>query len=94
MSDILKTEREIFNKIFDGEKIKVSAFTGELSTRIDEVDANTTYIGKATVGSSPSSPVWQIQKMTKSGTVTNILWANGDTKFDKVWDNRTTYSYS
>ena len=55
----------------------------------------TEYIGYAKPGSSSSSSVWQIKKLIYTGdSVTAILFANGDTKFDKIWDNRTSYSYS
>jgi hypothetical protein len=93
MSDILKAEREIFNQVFAIDKLRVSSFTGEMALRIDEADANTIYIGKAKVGSSSSSPLWQIQKIVVSGTVTNFLWADGDMNFDNIWDDRTTISY-
>lgn len=68
---------------------------GSLYTvRIDEVDATTTYFGFAAVGSSTASAVWRIKRMTVSGTVTSILFADGNSNFDNVWDNRASLSYS
>ena len=65
------------------------------SKRYDVVDATTSYLGDATVGSSTSSPVWRIQRLTfgGDGDVT-ILFANGSTEFNNVWANRASLSYS
>lgn len=64
-----------------------------LATRIDEVSATVTYIGKAATGSATSSGVWQIQKIDESsGTV--ITWADGDANFNNVWDDRASLTYS
>jgi len=53
------------------------------------------YIGKATTGTATSSAKWQIQKLSYSGSnVTKKEWANGNVNFDKVWDNRASYTYS
>jgi hypothetical protein len=61
---------------------------------IDEVDSATVYIGKAKMGASTSDAVWQIQKIVTSGTVIQILYADGDDNYDKKWDDRTTLTYS
>lgn len=63
-------------------------------TKIDEVDANTTYIGKASHGAATSSAVWQIKKITVSGTLTTIAYANGSDNYNQIFDNRTSLSYS
>ena len=56
------------------------------------------YIGLAKPGTATSSAGWQIKKIAYSGTDTvSILFADGDTKFDNIWDNRATpgvYVYS
>ena len=67
---------------------------GNFTVMIDEVDANTTYVGMAQIGTATSSAGWQIKKITISGTVTSIQWAGGTDEFNKVWDNRSSYSYS
>ena len=53
-----------------------------------------TYIGKAKIGSSGSDAVWEIRKIELTGTVTTILYAEGSKRFNKVWDDRESYSYS
>lgn len=65
------------------------------SKRYEVVDTTTSYLGEATVGSSTSSPVWRIQKLTfgADGDLT-ILFANGSTEFNQVWADRASLSYS
>lgn len=66
------------------------------SKQVDEVDATTTYIGEANPGSGTdfSSAVWRIQQITFTGDDIQILWAEGNSDFDKVWDDRESYSYT
>lgn len=93
----------------DGDSIKVSDGTDALAvntdgsinttdviyaSRVDDASATVTYIGKAAVGSANGSAVWQISRMTVSGTVTTIEYADGNISFDNVWDNRAALSYS
>lgn len=67
---------------------------GNFTTAIDSVDANTTYIGNAQIGTATSIAEWQIKKITVSGTVTLIQWANGTDAFTAEFDERLTYTYS
>lgn len=67
-----------------------------LYSKLIDADGNYRYIGEATAGTAQSSPTWRIQRVytdPATGDI-EILWANGTTLFDKVWDNRITYSYS
>ena len=61
---------------------------------IDEVDANTTYIGFAKAGTGASVARWQVRKIVKTGNVTLFQFADGNELYDNVWDNRLTLSYS
>ena len=63
------------------------------SVLLDQSDANTLYIGEAQIASSSSSAVWQIRKLVTSGTVTSMLWADGNQLFDNVWDDRLSLTY-
>lgn len=63
------------------------------ATRIDEASATVTYIGNSLPGSATSAAAWQIKKIDEtSGTV--ITWASGNANFNKVWDDRASYTYS
>lgn len=54
------------------------------------------YIGYAPPGSSTANACWIIKKFTYdvSGRITEVNFAGGSDEFDKIWDNRTNYSYS
>lgn len=61
--------------------------------RIDEIDADTTYKGIAACGVLNSESKWSICKISKSGTVTSITWADGDELPNNIWDNRASITY-
>ncbi len=75
-------------------KIRSGSYTNELATKLDESVSGTTYVGKAPVGSVGSAAVWQIFKMVEAAGVTTITWADGDTAFNNIWDNRASLTYS
>lgn len=58
--------------------------------------ANAEYVGMALPGTADSVSSWQIRKITYdiSNNPTDIDFAGGSTKFDKVWDDRASYTYS
>lgn len=58
-------------------------------------DGLSEYLGLAVPGTNKASGAWQIRKITYTGmNATDIQFANGTTSFDKVWNNRTGYTYS
>lgn len=61
---------------------------------VDEASDTVTYIGKAEPGSAENAAVWQIKKITISGTETITTWADGDVQFNNVWDNRAGLTYA
>ena len=51
------------------------------------------YVGEADAGSLQADAVWRIKRInTTTGVV--ITWADGNTNFDNVWNNRASLSYS
>jgi len=70
--------------------IEISRIDVETTTKIDTVDTNTTYVGEAKLEASTADAVWQILKITKSGTETSVLSADSDLRFDNIWDSRTS----
>lgn len=56
-----------------------------------------TYIGEAYAGTLTSESKWRIRKMEYDDGATKPptgeTWAKGNTEFDKIWDNRTSYTY-
>ena len=71
-----------------------SIINSQLKTLIDEASPTVTYLGFAAPNSLTSLAIWRIQKIVVSGTVTSILWADGNNKFDNIWDNRASLSYN
>jgi len=65
-----------------------------MATVVDKATANITYVGEAAVGSSPSSSVWRVKRLSQSGDVLMIEWADGDSNFNNNWNNRASLSYS
>lgn len=59
----------------------------------DSGDASVSYIGKAEVGSTTSSSVWQIREVDKSGDDAIFTWADGNDSFDNTWDDRESLTY-
>lgn len=53
------------------------------------------YVGKALPGSIGSDPFWQIQRIDKRNTPTTLKteFADGNTNFDNIWDNRLSITY-
>lgn len=66
----------------------------KLSIRIDQVSSSVKYLGVAAIGQSDSAPVWSIKKLTTTGTVLAIEWADGNDYYDNVWADRASLSYS
>lgn len=65
-----------------------------LTTNVDEASSTVTYVGKAAPGSATSAAVWQIFKLTVSGTQTLMTYADGDSLHNNIWDNRAALTYS
>jgi len=66
----------------------------KFTTLVDEVSDTECYVGKAARGSATSAEVWSIQKISVSGNVTTIAWPSKSDRFEFVWDDRATYTYS
>lgn len=77
-----------------GQYQKVRNVTDFKTFRFDVETATVWYMGFAGVGSLTSDPVWQVRKYLAdpSGDVT-VLWADGNTEFDNIWDNRASLNY-
>lgn len=72
----------------------------EMPQYIKQVDFdlgnNFIYQGEAVPGSATSSAVWRITRTEFVGSDEDVvkLYADGDTAFDNIWDNRGILSYS
>lgn len=103
--DTIVVEREISNIITSG-PIGPQGPQGQPGTpggeedmpyakRVDFVSDTEFYKGEAAVGEQTSAASWRIQKtiLGNDGDVT-VTWADGNSNFDNVWDNRVSLSYS
>lgn len=71
--------------------------TPQAVTLIDEaqsVPTNITYIGKAKLGTATSDAGWQILRIERSSTITTIQFANGSPRYNQIWDNRSSLTYT
>lgn len=62
--------------------------------QIDFVGETVIYKGEAVPGSLTSASVWRVRKLTLTGDDVAETWADGDSNFDNVWDERVSLSYS
>jgi hypothetical protein len=69
--------------------------TGPVALRFDNATDPIAYKGEANAGTATSAATWRISRITTAGdgSVT-IEWADGNTNFDNIWNNRTSLSYS
>lgn len=63
----------------------------DLAVQIDE-GATYTYIGYAEPGTLTDAATWKIKRMTNASGV--VVWADGNSRFDNVWDDRASLVYS
>lgn len=63
--------------------------------RIDVASGTVTYVGKAPPTTPTSVPQWKIIRLTStSGGNLTLEYAGGAAKYNQVWDNRASLSYS
>lgn len=61
--------------------------------QVDFVGADVIYKGEAAPGSTFDQAAWRIVKIQFIGEDVSNKWANGSAAFDKVWNNRASYTY-
>lgn len=64
--------------------------------QVDFVTDDLIYRGWATPGSTTAQAVWRIKRITFVGPENDVVqeWADGNTEFDNIWDNRASLFYS
>ena len=68
-------------------------YTLQYTTRYEEVSSTLTYFGEAAPGAAESDPVWRMKRMTTTGGLTKVEFADGNVNFDNVWDDRASLTY-
>lgn len=72
-----------------GERVVLPAFV----FLIDDSASPVTYIGKAIPGSDTADAVWQVRKLDET-TGLVMTYADGNSSYDNVWDDRASLTYS
>lgn len=95
----IKAKTDLLN--FTGAKLRTTGEDGgggggSIDSKLLQVDAvgTTTYVGYAEAGTLTSGATWAIKKIVETGSDVSITWADGNTTFDNIWDNRLTLTYS
>ena len=65
-----------------------------LAMQVDFVGETVIYHGWAEVGTGTDSALWRLRRVTFTDEDVAVEWADGDVRFDNVWDNRASLSYS
>lgn len=60
--------------------------------KLDEVSSTLFYVGEASIAASTSSPMWRIRKIDTT-TGVDVRWADGNSYYDNVWDDRASLTY-
>lgn len=87
--------KKVLPYVSDGAGNAVLEVTGDLALKyVADGSVDTTYyLGTAAPGSDGADAVWQIKKIDES-TGTVITWADGNSDFDNVWDDRESLTYA
>jgi hypothetical protein len=62
-------------------------------TILDEAGAGVSYMGEAAPGTGTDEALWRIRRITESAGDVTVEWADGDSSFDNVWDDRAGLTY-
>jgi len=67
----------------------------QLALEYDVVSSTLSYLGEANPGTATSAASWRIKRLVfdASGDIT-VTYADGDSSFNNIWDNRASLSYS
>lgn len=80
-----------------GTRGNAEPYDGPVTQALDyDGSNNPIYIGLAPIGAAKADAAWQIRKLTFDGSnnLTDVKYANGSIRFNEVWDNRASLSYS
>jgi hypothetical protein len=71
----------------------VTATASQEKVLYEEASSTVSYLGKAAPGTATSAASWKISKITISGSLTSITYADSNSDYDNIWDNRGSLSY-
>lgn len=95
LTDLFRNVADEFSKMDN--RVDELEMATQYATQYDQ-DADPpsyAYLGHAVPGTATSAATWRIQKLTfGAGGDVSTQWADGNSNFDNVWDNRASLSYS
>lgn len=62
-------------------------------TQLIDVTGNDIYIGYALPGTANTAASWKIKRINTVNPI-SIYWADSSTLYNKVWNDRATYTYA
>ena len=71
----------------------VSSIDTQYTVLLDQVSSTLSYIGEAAPKSTTSAAVWRIRRLNTASGI-ELFYADGDTRFDNIWDNRASLIYT
>lgn len=83
-SEIPSSDSTVWD-IFSGEP--------EMRVEIDELPDGNIYVGKALPGTQTTENKWAIKLVKFINNDISIVWADGESSYNKTWDSRDTYTY-
>jgi hypothetical protein len=95
LASILTSLQTIDNAI-SGNEMQVDVITmptAALQFAVHSSITTTFYMGEAAVGTLTSAASWKIAKYTTASGV-QVTWADGNSSYDNIWNNRESLSYS
>jgi hypothetical protein len=101
------TNQEIYNVVIEVESVStllagqpgpqgptgLSEDSMAYARQTDFVGEDVIYKGEAEAGTLTSSPYWRVRKITILNDDISETWADGNTNFDNIWDNRASLTY-
>ena len=79
----------------NAKRVNIVSNSSDNSLIIDDYTTpNITYFGYAEVGSNTNEAVWKIKIIDETGNYPIWKYAEGNTNFDNIFDNRVGLSYS
>jgi len=74
--------------------VSVLATAGKQEIVLLDEQPAVTYVGYANPSAGQSEAVWKIKRLLTTGTVLAVEFADGNARYDNVWNDRASLSYS
>jgi hypothetical protein len=74
--------------------VSIYANNGTQQVVLLDEQPSVTYVGYANPNSDTAAPVWRIKRLLTTGTVLAVEFADGNPKYDNIWNDRASLTYS